>query len=84
MDRNNKNQTFYIKWQLYKVNINDFVITVACAITVVTATMGSMGFEPSLEAVRGETIEGIEKLFEYVWLILKTECDDSSQNDPPF
>ena len=35
-------------------------------------------------AYRGETIEGIEKLFEYVWLILKTECDDSSQNDPPF
>ena len=34
-------------------------------------------------AYRGETIEGIEKLFEYVWLILKTERGDSYQNDLP-
>jgi len=34
-------------------------------------------------AYRGETIEGIKKLFEYVLLILKTERGDSYQNDLP-
>ena len=35
------------------------VVSLAIATTVVTVTMGSMGFEPSLEAVRGETVEGV-------------------------
>ena len=39
------------------------VVSLAIAITIVTATMGSMGFEPSLEAVRGETVEGVRHAF---------------------
>ena len=39
------------------------VISLAIATTVVTATMGSLGFEPSLEAVRGETVEGVQHAF---------------------
>ena len=39
------------------------VISLAIATTIVTATMGSMGFEPSLEAVRGETVEGVKGAF---------------------
>jgi len=35
-------------------------------------------------AYRGETIEGIQELFEEVLLFLKPERDDSYQNDPPF
>ena len=39
------------------------VVSLAIATTVVTTTMGSMGFEPSLEAVRGETVEGVRNAF---------------------
>ena len=39
------------------------VVSLAIATTIVTATMGSMGFEPSLEAVRGETVEGVKNAF---------------------
>ena len=39
------------------------MISLAIATTVVTATMGSLGFEPSLEAVRGETVEGVQHAF---------------------
>ena len=35
-------------------------------------------------AYRGETIKEIEELFQDVWLDLKPECDDSSQNTLPF
>ena len=38
------------------------VVSLAIATTVVTATMGSMGFEPSLEAVRGD-VEGVKNAF---------------------
>ena len=39
------------------------VISLAIATTIVTATMGSMGFEPSLDAVRGDTVEGVKNAF---------------------
>ena len=39
------------------------VISIAAATAVVTATMGSLGFEPSLDAVRGATGSGIEEAF---------------------
>ena len=35
-------------------------------------------------AYRGDTIKEIDELFEDVWLDLKPECDDSSQNTLPF
>ena len=35
-------------------------------------------------AYRGDTIKEIEELFQDVWLDLKPECDDSSQNTLPF
>ena len=35
-------------------------------------------------AYRGDTLEEIGELFEDVWLDLKPECDDSSQNTLPF
>ncbi len=35
-------------------------------------------------AYRGDTIKEIDELFEDVWLDLKPECDDSSQNNLPF
>ncbi len=39
------------------------VISIAAATAVVTITMGSMGFEPSLDAVRGATESGVEEAF---------------------
>ena len=39
------------------------VISLAIATTIVTVTMGSLGFEPSLEAVRNETQEGVRGAF---------------------
>ena len=35
-------------------------------------------------AYRGDTIKEIDELFEDVWLDLKPECGDSSQNTLPF
>ena len=35
-------------------------------------------------AYRGDTIKEIQELFQVVWLDLKPECDDSSQNTLPF
>ena len=35
-------------------------------------------------AYRGDTLEEIGELFEDVWLDLKPECDNSSQNTLPF
>ena len=35
-------------------------------------------------AYRGDTIKEIQELFQDVWLDLKPECDDSSQNTLPF
>ena len=35
-------------------------------------------------AYRGDTIKEIQELFQDVWLDLKLECDDSSQNTLPF
>ena len=35
-------------------------------------------------AYRGDTIKEIDELFEDVWLDLKPECDNSSQNTLPF
>ena len=39
------------------------VISLAIATTIVTMTMGSLGFEPSLEAVRNEAVEGVRGAF---------------------
>ena len=39
------------------------VMSLAIATTIVTITMGSMGFEPSLEAVRNDTVEGVRGAF---------------------
>ncbi len=39
------------------------VISLAIATTIVTVTMGSLGFEPSLEAVRNDTVEGVRGAF---------------------
>ena len=43
------------------------VISLAIATTIITATMGALGFEPSLEAVRGEAaagaVEGVRGAF---------------------
>ena len=39
------------------------VISLAIATTIVTVTMGSMGFEPSLEAVRTNSVEGVRGAF---------------------
>ena len=39
------------------------VISLAIATTIVTVTMGSMGFEPSLEAVRTGSVEGVRGAF---------------------
>ena len=39
------------------------VISLAIATTIVTVTMGSLGFEPSLEAVRNEAVEGVRSAF---------------------
>ena len=39
------------------------VISLAIATTIVTVTMGSLGFEPSLEAVRTEGVEGVRSAF---------------------
>ena len=39
------------------------VISLAIATTVVTVTMGSLGFEPSLEAVRTSSVEGVRGAF---------------------
>ena len=50
------------------------VISLAIATTVVTVTMGSMGFEPSLEAVRTNSVEGVRGAFtvgmRYAFLVL--------------
>ena len=39
------------------------VISLAIATTIVTVTMGSLGFEPSLEAVRTSSVEGVRGAF---------------------
>jgi len=39
------------------------VISLAIATTIVTVTMGSLGFEPSLEAVRTSAVEGVRSAF---------------------
>ena len=39
------------------------VISLAIATTIVTVTMGSLGFEPSLEAVRTGAVEGVRGAF---------------------
>ena len=39
------------------------VISLAIATTIVTVTMGSLGFEPSLEAVRTGSVEGVRSAF---------------------
>ncbi len=39
------------------------VISLAIATTIVTVTMGSLGFEPSLEAVRNDTVAGVRGAF---------------------
>ena len=39
------------------------VISLAIATTIVTVTMGSLGFEPSLEAVRTASVEGVRNAF---------------------
>ncbi len=39
------------------------VISLAIATTIVTVTMGSLGFEPSLEAVRNNSVEGVRTAF---------------------
>ena len=39
------------------------VISLAIATTIVTVTMGSLGYEPSLEAVRNGTVEGVRSAF---------------------
>ena len=39
------------------------VISLAIATTIVTVTMGSLGFEPSLEAVRTGSVEGVRGAF---------------------
>ena len=39
------------------------VISLAIATTIVTVTMGSLGFEPSLEAVRNDAVEGARGAF---------------------
>ena len=39
------------------------VISLAIATTIVTVTMGSLGFEPSLEAVRTASVEGVRGAF---------------------
>lgn len=39
------------------------VISLAIATTIVTVTMGSLGFEPSLEAVRNASVEGVRGAF---------------------
>ncbi len=39
------------------------VISIAAATAIVTATMGSLGYEPSLDAVRGATVSGVEMAF---------------------
>ena len=39
------------------------VISLAIATTIVTVTMGSLGFEPSLEAVRTSSVEGVRNAF---------------------
>ena len=39
------------------------VISLAIATTIVTVTMGSLGFEPSLEAVRTNSVEGVRGAF---------------------
>ena len=39
------------------------VVSLAIATTIVTTTMASLGFEPSLEAVRGDTVEGVKNAF---------------------
>ena len=39
------------------------VMSLAIATTIVTLTMGSLGFEPSLEAVRNDAVEGVRGAF---------------------
>lgn len=39
------------------------VISLAIATTIVTVTMGSLGYEPSLEAVRTSSVEGVRNAF---------------------
>ena len=39
------------------------VISLAIATTIVTVTMGSLGYEPSLEAVRNNAVEGVRGAF---------------------
>jgi len=39
------------------------VISLAIATTIVTVTMGSLGFDPSLEAVRTSSVEGVRNAF---------------------
>lgn len=39
------------------------IISLTMATAIITATMGSMGFEPSLDAVRGSTEAGVEHAF---------------------
>ena len=39
------------------------VVSLAIATSIVAGTMGSLGFEPSLEAVRGDTVEGVKNAF---------------------
>ena len=39
------------------------VMSLAIATTIVTITMGSLGFEPSLEAVRNDAVEGVRGAF---------------------
>ena len=39
------------------------VISLAIATTIVTVTMGSLGFDPSLEAVRTSSVEGVRGAF---------------------
>ncbi len=39
------------------------VISLAIATTIVTVTMGSLGFDPSLEAVRNDAVEGVRGAF---------------------
>ena len=39
------------------------VISLAIATTIVTVTMGSLGYEPSLEAVRNDAVAGVRGAF---------------------
>ena len=52
------------------------VISLAIATTIVTVTMGSLGFEPSLEAVRNDAVEGVRGGFtvgmRYAFYVLVT------------